>query len=132
MTGGEKRVDTQLSSDMVKTALNNKSSPFNTLIAVGTGDLDLLPPTDIIINETNFHIEVWSWKQSLSSTILQYSRDHNKQMTVNYLDSHRTAITFKELVKHKPSHYCTVKFVLTLAQRLGIEELNTSIERTSQ
>lgn len=41
MTGGEKRVDAQLSSDMVKTAWENKSLPFNTLIAVGT---DLLPP----------------------------------------------------------------------------------------
>ena len=45
MTGGEKRVDTKLSSDMViEIALKHVSSPFHMIMAVGTGDLDLLSP----------------------------------------------------------------------------------------
>ena len=60
-------------------------SPF-LMVAVGKGDLDVLPPAQgILISNTNCNLEVWSWKQSLSRTILHYS-NANPRLTVKYLD----------------------------------------------
>lgn len=42
----EKRVDTQMSSDIVDTA---HTSPFSMLVVVGTGDCDLLSPIEIVM-----------------------------------------------------------------------------------
>ena len=50
-TGGEKQVDTQIATDMIDSAKEHCFSPFKTILAIGTGDLDLLPPTRRVLQQ---------------------------------------------------------------------------------
>ena len=79
---------TTLTADMVITASKHLKSPFHMIMAVGSGDLDILPPIETVINNYKADVELWSWKKSLSSTMLEYSHRHFNRMTANYLDSY--------------------------------------------
>lgn len=60
ITKSEKQVDTQICSDIVSTAYKYSHAPFPAIVAIGTGDLDLLPSSRLVLKETEFKIEVWS------------------------------------------------------------------------
>lgn len=67
VSGAEKQLDTALAIDVCESAGAYKHCPCKCVLILGTGDLDILPAIKKVFLNTKCEIEMWSWKDSVSS-----------------------------------------------------------------
>ena len=87
-TGKEKQVDAKLITDLV--SLVTKSAPG--VVIIVSGDADYIPPIEKAL-ECKWQVEVWAWKQAISSAIKNHP-SLNKGLQVHYLDENLDDIMF--------------------------------------
>lgn len=98
ITGKEKQVDTQLAVDITKTALKTPIEKQGSIIIV-TGDADVIPALDEVLEEESWNVEVYMWHHALSSKIQDYARNYDR-VVVQYLDNYLENITFTNMKFH--------------------------------
>ncbi|UJR06932.1 hypothetical protein I4U23_011221 [Adineta vaga] len=94
ITGKESHLD-----DMLHAQIFHKLLGYNETAITNRGR------TLVLVTETvltrGWNVELWSWKQSLSSTFFEIQKVFPNQMNIKYLDSYRDEITFEEKYKKK-------------------------------
>ena len=85
-SGKEKEVDVAMATGMIQ-ELHTLQSKENTVFIVVTGDRDLRPPIEAVL-EQNVPVELWSWEHSMAREYKKMARNQ-KLFTTNILDSHR-------------------------------------------
>lgn len=128
ITGEEKEVDTQICADVAEFALCHKNTPFKLILALGSGDRDMLPSVRKgINNSSDLEVECWSWQGSLSRRVVDMSKSEPR-LSVHYLDTIQEEIVFRELCKiYRPSMGIAFKFSLKANQT--VEQLRTIIDK---
>jgi hypothetical protein len=73
------------------------------VLVTGDGNANSGQTSFPIVVETalkrDWKVEIWSWERSLSGKFLEIQRQFPAQMSINYLDPYRNAITFEEKTK---------------------------------
>ena len=98
ITGKEKQVDTQLAVDITKTALKTPIEKRGSIIIV-TGDADVIPALDEVLEEEAWNVEVYMWRHALSSKIQDYAIKYDR-VVVQHLDDYLENITFTNMKFH--------------------------------
>lgn len=83
LTGAEKQVDTQLVSDVTETVCSRKY--VKGIIVIVSGDEDVIPAVEKGLIR-KFSFEIWSWKDSLSSKLVEISRENPDLVKIFLLD----------------------------------------------
>lgn len=92
--GKEKQVDSSMVMDITKIAtrlqmraesdLNIKAELENTVFIVITGDRDLLPPIELVL-DCKIHVELWAWRDGISKEYFKLDAK-NGRLSINLLD----------------------------------------------
>lgn len=88
----------QMAVDVTELALTNHGS-IETAIVVVTGDLDILPAVKKAVNNS-WKIEIYTWKGSSSTNLVQYAAEHRERVTVQYLEQYIGKFTFTNMKFH--------------------------------
>lgn len=75
------------------------------VLATGDGNDNQFQTSFSTVVETvlkeGWHVELWTWENSLNKHYFTIQEKFPDGITINYLDSHRSKITFKEQFKKK-------------------------------
>ena len=96
ITGKEKQIDTNLVADVTATAIRTPVQERTTIVLV-TGDANVLPALEKVLEEKQWNVEVYMWKDALSKQIVCYGDQHCKRIKVVPLDSYLNHLSFTNL-----------------------------------
>ena len=96
LTGKEKKIDTGLVADITATAILTPQDQRTTIIVV-TGDADVIPALDKVIEAGNWQIEVYMWDHALSKELKKYAASHPKEVEVTPLDKYFEKLAFTNM-----------------------------------
>ena len=96
VTGKEKQVDSSLVADITKTATKTPMTERGT-IAVVSGDADVIPALDAVLEEDGWKIEVYMWRHAIAKALNEYADKHNDRVTVIPLNQYRNDFTFTNM-----------------------------------
>lgn len=97
-TPSEQFVDEALHSAIAKVLLETYESTQTLVLVTGDGrekdNATSFPQLAKFAIRSGWKVEVWAWKNALSSTFTDLETDFPEKMTVRLLDEHRSEITF--------------------------------------
>ena len=96
MTGKEKQLSTQLVADVTETAIKTPCDD-RTTIALVTGDADVIPAIEMVLDEKGWNVEVYMWKHSVSKRLLKFAEKCKRQIKIRYLDHHLDEVVFTNM-----------------------------------
>ena len=96
ITGKEKQIDTNLVADVTATAIHTPVQERTTIVFV-TGDANVLPTLEKVLEEKQWNVEVYMWNDALSKQIVRYGDQHHKRIKVVPLDSYLNYLSFTNL-----------------------------------
>ena len=92
ITRKEKEVDGQLITDVTALACKTPEEERSTIILI-TGDADIRPAVEKIMEEGVWSVEIYMWQQGFSSRLKDLEEEGGK-VRCSYLDEHLDKITF--------------------------------------
>ena len=95
-TGKEKQIDTNIVADITATAIRTPIHERTTIVLV-TGDANVLPALEKVIEEERWHVEVYMWKDALSKQLTYYAAQHHKRVEVTPLDKYFDHLAFTNM-----------------------------------
>ena len=132
-TGKEKKLDSDLSSDLTEVAIKHEGE--NGVIVLVAGDADFIPPIMKALNH-GWNVEIYMWSHAISHEIKRLSQKHSNQLRMFTLGEHLSKITFTEKeFSLKGHHEAAIKdsgVVLHLRQQKVDKDLERKIENISQ
>ena len=96
ITGKEKQIDTTLVADVTATAIRTPLHERTTIVLV-TGDANVLPALEKVLEEKQWNVEVYMWKDALSKQLIYYGAQHHRRVKVIPLDSYLNHLAFTNL-----------------------------------
>lgn len=117
ITGKEKQVDAQIVADVTAKAIKTPIDKRTTIVLV-TGDADVIPAIEKVIEEEKWNIEVYMWEQAFSRAIRQFASD-NDRVEMKYLDSYLEQFTFTSMmfpIQYHISTKHTVRVVFSMVE----------------
>lgn len=93
LTHKEKEVDAQLLVDVTEVVCNTPLLKRSTIILI-TGDADMCPAVEKIIEYDEWKVEIYMWEQALSDRLKRLSKENPSKVVCQYLDSHVSTIVF--------------------------------------
>ena len=93
ITGKEKQVDTQLVATITKTAINTPTRMRGTIVVV-TGDADIIPALEEVIEAGQWKLEIYMWKHAIAKDLKEFEKDHKNRVQIIYLDKYLSQATF--------------------------------------
>ena len=96
ITGKEKQIDTNLVADVTATAIRTPIHERTAIVLV-TGDANVLPAVEKVLEEKQWNVEVYMWKDALSKQIIYYGAEHHRRVKVIPLDSYLDHLAFTNM-----------------------------------
>jgi uncharacterized LabA/DUF88 family protein len=118
ITGKEKQVDTQLAVDITKTALKTPVEKRGSIIIV-TGDADVIPALNEVVQEKVWNVEVYMWRHALSSKIHDYARMYDR-VIVKHLDDYLENITFTNMKFQIPNQEVVCEYGVMFSMKPNV------------
>lgn len=97
LTGKEKQVDTKLVADVISLACKTPEHERTTIILV-TGDANIIPAIEGVLNEERWKVEVYMWENAISNQLKQLGR--GDRCKVFSLDQYLEQVTFTNMKFH--------------------------------
>jgi uncharacterized LabA/DUF88 family protein len=94
ITGKEKQVDSQIVADVAEIA----KAPEKTTIAMVSGDADILPGLEKVINAGGWNIEIYMWRHAIAGALREFA-SHHSNVEITELDEYFDKITFTSCKK---------------------------------
>lgn len=96
MTGKEKQIDTNLVADVTATAI--RTPPYQrTAIVLVTGDANVIPALEKVLEEDYWQIEVYMWDHAISKKLKRFAEEHRKKVEVIPLDKYLDKLAFTNM-----------------------------------
>ena len=92
LTHKEKEVDAQLLVDVTEVACTTPVSERSTIVLI-TGDADMCPAVEKIMEYDGWKVEIYTWQDSLSRRLKTLSK-RNENVICEPLDNHMTEVVF--------------------------------------
>ena len=96
VTGKEKEIDTQLVADITETAIKTPTHERTTIVLV-SGDADVIPALEKVIQEERWKIEVYMWQQAIAKNLSRFALKHKERVEIKYLDNCLDKATFTSM-----------------------------------
>ena len=96
LTGKEKQVDTKLVTDVISLACKTPVQERTTMILV-TGDANMIPAIEGVVNEERWKVEVYMWGSAISNQLRRFAHRHNDRVKVSDLDQYLEKVTFTSM-----------------------------------
>ena len=96
ITGKEKQIDTNLVADVTATAIRTPVEERTTIVLV-TGDANVLPALEKVLEEKQWTIEVYMWKDALSKQLIYYGAKNQRRVEIVPLDSYLDHLAFTNM-----------------------------------
>ena len=93
--GKEIQLHTKFVSDIVSTAWSTPTEDKSTIILV-TGDADIIPAIDQVLEAGGWNVEVYMWEHATSNRLKRLAT--NDHVTVHYLDSSLGEVMYTNMV----------------------------------
>ncbi|CAH1271970.1 Hypp4743 [Branchiostoma lanceolatum] len=99
LTGREKQIDQKLGVDVTRLVCKTEEGKRGTVILV-TGDADVVPVLENILDEPPWKAEIWMWEKSISNEIKSLQRSHPDRVRIEHLDVYAPKLTFTNYTYH--------------------------------
>lgn len=109
VTGKEKQIDTKLVADVTATAIRTHKNLRTTIVLV-TGDANVIPALEKVLEEEHWQIEVYMWDRAISKKLKQFAASHPKKVEVTPLDKYLDKLAFTNM-KFDISNRAILRFV---------------------
>ena len=96
VTGKEKQVDTKLVTDVISLACKTPVHERTTMILV-TGDANMIPAIEGVVNEERWKVEVYMWGNAISYQLRRFANQHSDRVKVSDLDQYLEKVTFTNM-----------------------------------
>lgn len=96
ITGKEKQIDTNLVADVTATAIRTPVQERTTIVLV-TGDANVLPALEKVMEEKQWSVEVYMWKDALSKQLIYYGAKNQRRIEIVPLDSYLDHLAFTNM-----------------------------------
>ena len=109
ITGKEKQIDTNLVADVIATAIHTPVEERTTIVLV-TGDANVLPALEKVLEEKQWSVEVYIWMDALSKQLYCGAKNQGR-VQVLPLDSYLDHLVFTDMkfsVSNRDYLLCTV------------------------
>lgn len=96
VTGKEKQIDTNLVADVTATAIRTPPYQRTTIVLV-TGDANVIPALDKVLEEDHWHVEVYMWEHAFSKKLKKFADEHPSRVEVTPLDKYLDKLAFTNM-----------------------------------
>ena len=93
ITGKEKQVDAQLVVTITKTAIKTPAKRRGTIVVV-TGDADIIPALEEVIEAGQWKLEIYMWKHAIAKNLKDFEKAHKNRVRIIHLDDYLSTATF--------------------------------------
>ena len=93
LTHKEKEIDSQLVADVTQLACKTPNCQRGTIILI-SGDADMCPAVEKIMEEGIWKVEIYMWKDALSDNLKKISERYRERVLCKPLDNHLNDVTF--------------------------------------
>ena len=96
VTGKEKQIDTNLVADVTATAIRTPPHQRTAIVLV-TGDANVIPALEKVLEEDHWQIEVYMWDHAISKKLKRFAEEHRKKVEVTPLDKYLDKLAFTNM-----------------------------------
>ena len=96
VTGKEKQIDTNLVADVTATAIRTPVYQRTAIVLV-TGDANVIPALEKVLEEDHWQIEVYMWDHAISKKLKRFADEHRKKVEVTPLDKYLDKLAFTNM-----------------------------------
>jgi hypothetical protein len=93
LTHKEKEIDSQLVADVTQVACKTPHFQRGTIVLI-SGDADMCPAVEKIIEEGSWKVEIYMWERALSPRLKELSKTCPERVICQPLDDHLEKVTF--------------------------------------